>query len=292
MRNQVGFSSQCWIMAEAVCLWHLPPHPYQWASARKSSSQAGAQSLNWSLKMSKVGTVIGVDGCKDGWFYVELSEAGSSYGVVRHIDELLERASKDTCILIDIPIGLIDKGDAWRQCDAEARKLLGWPRLASVFRPPVRPALQEPNYQAASACNRRLSGKGLSKQAYAIAPKIQEVDDLLRRDSKARSIIREVHPELCFWGLSGGQPMEFNKKTTKGFEERMAVLSRHYPESQDLVEKAVVEFPRKRVAKDDIIDAMVAAVTGRMRSQWCTLPAEPQADAHRLPMEMVYVVAK
>ena len=49
---------------------------------------------------------------------------------------------------------------------------------------------------------------------------------LLRRDAKAREIVREVHPELCFWALNDRKPMCYSKraKARAGFDERMAVL--------------------------------------------------------------------
>ena len=51
-------------------------------------------------------------------------------------------------------------------------------------------------------------------------------------------------------------------------------------------------FPRNRVAKDDILDALAAAVTGWLagsgRGKLATLPSEPPKDAKGLPMEMVY----
>jgi len=42
------------------------------------------------------------------------------------------------------------------------------------------------------------------------------VDELLRGDGDARSRVREVHPEVCFWGLAGGLPMNVHKKDRDG----------------------------------------------------------------------------
>jgi len=67
-------------------------------------------------------------------------------------------------VAIDIPIGLPDAGP--RQADDLASAAVGarWP---SVFKTPVREALQAPDQVAAIAINRRLAGAGVSAQACA-----------------------------------------------------------------------------------------------------------------------------
>ena len=65
----------------------------------------------------------------------------------------LEIISDANSVLIDIPIGLLDKGPDERSCDKAARKLLG-KRASSVFPAPARQALDASDYQAALAVNR------------------------------------------------------------------------------------------------------------------------------------------
>src|SRR2546427_484467 len=60
--------------------------------------------------------------------------------------------------------------------------------------------------------------------AGAIVPKILEVDRLLRGHPARREIVREAHPELCFFFLNGGRPMREPKKTAGGQGERVALL--------------------------------------------------------------------
>ena len=68
----------------------------------------------------------------------------------------------------------------------------------------------------------------------------------------------------------------------------MDVLSKHYRDTVNIYNKALNEFLRKEVAKDDIVDAMAAAVTACCPDNLRTLPADPERDAKGLPMEMVY----
>jgi len=152
-------------------------------------------------------------------------------------------------LAIDIPIGLFDRP---RACDIAARKLLGLPRRSSVFPAPCRGALLASDHPAASACNRRITGKGLTIQAWRIAPKIKQVDDVLMCQQWAF----EVHPEVCFWALNGGNPMRYKKKSAGGAMERLTLLRRIFPK----IDVHLVSRPLG-VGKDDLLDAAVAAWT-------------------------------
>lgn len=243
--------------------------------------------------------VIGVDGCKAGWFAVRIEDGGRGEygaGVFPTVADLLASPWGDaSLILIDIPIGLPDsRGE--RACDKEARALLG-PRASSVFPVPGREALEEDRrahrHEAVSEANRRETGRGLSIQAFGIVPKIREVDDLMRgRGPAARPAIREIHPEVCFRALRGGRPMVHNKRKAAGRDERLGVLRALDPRADGVYGEALRRFPRKDVARDDILDALAAAITAvpavRAGAALPTLPAAPPRDAFGLPMEMVY----
>jgi predicted RNase H-like nuclease len=238
-------------------------------------------------------SVIGVDGCRAGWFYVRLTERGGiSFGVVPLLEHLLALDPLAEHILVDIPIGLRDTDGQARACDLAARKLLGSPRAASVFPSPIRAVLDAPDYDVARAQSRAITGKSPSRQAFGIFPKIREVDNLLQRSPAARSRVREAHPELCFYGLAGGRAMLHSKKTREGFEERLEVLSEHLPQAPRFVQSALAQFPRKDVARDDILDAAVCALVADKPAEWTTIPNPPEFDAVGLPMTMVYVVAQ
>jgi len=239
--------------------------------------------------MAAVRTFAGIDGCRAGWFCVIL--AGRSNGschVVPDADALARLICGVDCALIDIPIGLIDSGNGGRLCDREARRLLGPGRAASVFSAPARRTLDAPDYRVALELNRQATGRGLSKQAWNLVPKIREIDVLLQRRKALRGVLRECHPELCFRGLNGGRSMHYNKKRPEGRQERLAVLERYYPKTQALFRQASGEFPRSEVVFDDIIDAMVCAVTARSgRGRYRIVPVMPLRDGRGLRMEMV-----
>jgi predicted RNase H-like nuclease len=242
--------------------------------------------------MAQARTFVGIDGCRAGWFCVVLHARGNGSCHMapdgRAISELAARADS---VLIDIPIGLPDSGTDGRHCDREARRLLGRGRAASVFSAPARCTLAATGYPDALDLNRQASGRGLSKQAWNIVPKIREMDALLRGNRVLRGVVRECHPELCFWALNGEQAMQYNKKTQEGQLERLRVLTQYFPRSRAFFEQACDGFPRRQVARDDIIDAMVCAVTARCGfGRYRTLPSQPPQDGQGLTMEMVYCV--
>jgi len=109
----------------------------------------------------------------------------------------------------------------------------------------------------------------------------------------AREKIREIHPEVLFWALNGRRPMSQNKSRRAGFDERLQVLRRCFPRSDELVQEASSTFPRNMVARDDILDALAAAVTALVgNGHLSTIPEQPERDAFGLPMEMVYHSSK
>jgi predicted RNase H-like nuclease len=207
------------------------------------------------------------------------------FSIAQDLRPLFDRAGSTSLIAIDIPIGLPEHEP--RACDAEARRLLGWPRRASVFSPPVRQALHANTFSDALCINRKVGGIGISKQAFCIMPKIREVDVLMNRDRQ--HYIREVHPEVAFAQLEG-RPMLHNKKTLPGRAERIAALQKaglHI--SSEWLTGERFRLGASRIAPDDLVDALVCLITafhihtGRSQSLGRTV----QKDAKGLLMEIV-----
>lgn len=233
---------------------------------------------------------VGVDGCRVGWFAVGLASPDSwDLGVYQDFESLWATYSRAKLILIDIPIGLIDSGSDGRLCDSVARRYLGPGRASSVFTPPARPTLNMPDRPKASELNKSLTGRGITVQSWAIAPKIQQLDLFLRSNERAAKITREIHPEILFWALNGGQPMVNRKGRPIGYHERLEVLRRVFDPSDDIAESAVARYRRYEVARDDILDALAAAITGYLsQGELTSIPDPVQRDNFSLPMEMAY----
>jgi predicted RNase H-like nuclease len=65
-------------------------------------------------------------------------------------------------------------------------------------------------------------------------------------------------------------------------------LSRHYDRAEECFQWAREQYLVKEVATDDILDAMVGAVTAMQYPRLSTLPTNPVSDEEGIPMEIVY----
>lgn len=230
-------------------------------------------------------TALGIDGCRKGWFYFRKDTSGISHGLAESLSRLVESLPHGSRVSIDIPIGL---SDGTRACDSAARRLLAPLRSASVFPAPARASLAAASYDEAKVLNQAASGKKLSRQTFAILPKIREVDELLSVNRDARSMLRETHPELCFWAMNGGQPMVHSKKTEAGFAERLHLLKDHLPTAHSLIEHVLSAYRRKDVARDDIVDALACLVVAAAPAQRLRpVPADPLSDGHGIRMQIL-----
>lgn len=232
---------------------------------------------------------VGADSCKAGWFTVLLTEDNDwKVDVFPDVSSLWNKYSSASVILLDVPIGLRERGPEERLCDIEAQKLLSPKRRSSVFPAPCRQAISAKTYEEASNINKQMTGRRLSLQTWNIIPKIREVDILLSNDESARSRVREIHPEICFWALAG-HPMKHSKKKREGLLERTQVLQSIYPRTDDIIDHALSTYRRNEVARDDILDALSAAVTATVGvRELVSIPEAPEFDSQGLRMEMVY----
>ena len=197
-----------------------------------------------------ISRVLGVDACRAGWVAIAWSGREVQAYVHEDISGIAALAAADgpvAVIGIDIPIGLADS--AVRQADLLARKAAGV-RWASVFVTPVRGALAIDSYHEASVLNRRLTGGGISRQAFNLRDKILQVDDWLRR---APCPVVEVHPELSFGELAGA-PLTDSKSTWAGAVRRRQLLADAGIElSGDL------GLAGRQAGVDDVLDAAAVA---------------------------------
>lgn len=228
-------------------------------------------------------SVGGIDGCPAGWILARAT-ADTSVVTTRVFGDFVELldANQDLDVLaIDIPIGLPATGP--RPTDRAARALLG-PRASSVFPAPVRASLDAVSYQDASDRSFAVHGKRLSKQTFAILPKIREVDHALRSRVRDAERVFEIHPEVSFCVLNDDRPMVHPKRTGLGFTERLALVETHFPGAFDHSRRT---HSRSVAADDDILDALAALWTARRLGarQARAIPAgEVQYDGLGLPM--------
>ncbi len=211
---------------------------------------------------------VGVDGCRAGWVAVgvpvDVEHVRSSGGqaVVVLVAESFGEIRRwcdgigALAIGVDMPIGL--PADGARESDGLARRLLG-PRRSSFFPTPAHAVLTADSWDEALALSREASGKGISKQAFNLLPKVRQVRAAVEPNDQPR--FSEVHPETSFAVMAEAQgdvPLP-PKKTPEGKRLRRELLAANLGEE---ILQAITEHDRRSgVALDDVFDAAAAAWT-------------------------------
>jgi predicted RNase H-like nuclease len=234
--------------------------------------------------------LAGVDGCPGGWIAAFVRPAGDEgrLAVFTRFADVLTAAERPAIIAVDMPIGLPDRaGAGGRAAENAVRPLLG-ARQSSVFSVPSRAAIYAGDY--ADACRVALATseppRKVSKQLFNIAPKIREVDALLRAEPARIARVFEVHPELAFWRLNGERALSEPKKVKSRPHPPGLALRRELLRAAGLPAALVDAKPPKGAAEDDLLDALAcAAVARRLHAGRAKpFPDPPPRDAYGLPM--------
>lgn len=238
--------------------------------------------------MERFAGCVGVDGAKSGWIAVWWSGSALAWQVYTDARVLVDSHRGARVITVDIPIGLCERGG--RQADSLARAFVGGKRASSIFSTPVRGILDATSQPEASRRHRDIDGRGFGAQSFAILPKIRQWDELLSGDAQARQCVREIHPEVSFAALNGGQGhgLVDSKRTFAGAEARVTLLADVF--GRDAVMALVRSVPVRQAATDDVLDALVALWSAGRIASGCagSLPAPVLPDATGLPAAIWY----
>jgi len=234
--------------------------------------------------------LAGVDGCSGGWVAAFVRPAGDKgrLAVFARFAEVLAAPERPAIVAVDMPIGLPERaGGGGRAAENAVRPLLG-ARQSSVFSVPSRAAIYAADYPRACQVALETSEppRKVSKQLFNIAPKIREVDAVLRAEPQAVNRVYEVHPEVAFWRLNNEQALDQPKKVKSRPYPPGLALRRELLEAAKLSPALIAARPPKGAAEDDIIDALAcAAVARRLHANLARpFPDPPPRDAYGLPM--------
>jgi predicted RNase H-like nuclease len=234
--------------------------------------------LSSSLKFS----AVGIDGCRAGWVIAFQLGGEPVLALVKTLSELAPHLGRETTVMIDMPIGLLNDASS-RYCDALARERLRPYRSSSIFGVPPRAVTRISDYTQANALSRKLTGKGLSKQSFYLFPKIRELDDWLVNPER-QGEWWECHPEVAFAQLNRGVAVKASKKSEEGQAERVSLLA-DLPGVNKALERASENYKRKDLLPDDCIDALVCLLTAeRDQHHRILMPATPDTDERGLTM--------
>jgi predicted RNase H-like nuclease len=232
--------------------------------------------------------LAGVDGCPAGWIvcFVQPQRDTVRIRIVPRFADILAAPEAPAVVAVDIPIGLPESAClGGRAAENAVRPLLGG-RQSSVFSVPSRAAIVAADYAEACRIARATSTppRAVSKQLYMIAPKIREVDAVLRTGPAVAAHVFEVHPELAFWRLNGDTALREPKKVKGKCHEAGLALRRRLLAAAGC--PAAESTPPRGAGPDDLIDALACAMIARRLQAGTAVPFPdpPQRDAHGLPM--------
>ncbi len=234
--------------------------------------------------------LAGIDGCPGGWIAAFVRPAGEEgrLAIFARFAEVLAAPDRPALVAVDMPIGLPEQsGLGGRAAENAVRPLLG-ARQSSVFSVPSRAAVYAADY--AQACRVALATseppRKVSKQLFNIAPKIREVDAVLRTDPALAARVFEVHPELAFWRLNGERPLAEPKKVKSRPHPPGLALRRALLRAAGLPPALIDANRPQGAADDDLIDALACAAMARRLHAGLArpFPDPPPRDAHGLPM--------
>ncbi len=234
--------------------------------------------------------LAGVDGCPAGWV-AALVRPASEEARVRVVPGFADVASAPEApgiVAVDVPIGLPARiGPGGRGPEAAVRPLLG-ARQSSVFSVPSRAAIYAESFGEACRIGFMNSEppRKISKQLFMIAPKIREVDTLLRENPALAPNVFEVHPEVAFWRLNGNRALEEPKKIRGVPHGPGLVLRRRLLIEAGLPASCVEAVPPKGARADDLLDALAcAAIARRLYAGTARpFPDPPGRDEFGLPV--------
>jgi len=225
--------------------------------------------------------VIGIDGCKAGWFAVWHSQDETiETAIFPSISNLKDFFVEFNQFIIGIDMPVILSEVMPREADQLARKLLS-KKASSVFTAPTPKMLDQPNYEKACLISKNLIGKSMSLQSWYLFPKIKDVQTILHYKNIK---VFEIHPELSFRAMNNQKVILESKKTNEGFEIRKSLLDKHFLDFNfDVIRN---KYQKKDVMDDDILDALVVLWSAKriVNNQALYLPKIPEKQN----MQIVY----
>ncbi|HEY0520996.1 MAG TPA: DUF429 domain-containing protein [Ilumatobacteraceae bacterium] len=229
-------------------------------------------------------TLGGIVPCPGGWLIVPARLAGVTVNaeepeVVRSLVEVLEYKPKFDAAAIYAPIGFYeDAAGPYRPCDAEARDMVGWPRVVGVRPMPCRAALRARTRE----------------EAREIEPWL--TNDDFRRFKWWREAEREIqpfhqrmffaaHPDLSFTSLNGDEPLNTSPFHPEGVLQRMELLREKLPGVEDVI----LRLPPAGAGQLHLMQACALVWTARRAAgrAMSRLPMDPNWDEAGMRMELV-----
>lgn len=229
-------------------------------------------------------TIAGVTPCPGGWLVLPGRLAGVTVVaeeafVVRSLMEVLDYRPTFNFGAINIPFGYPDQpGERYRQCDQEARDLVGWPRVVTIRPVPSRAALFAESRE----------------RALELEPWLTRND--FRRFKWMREAATEIAPfhsrsfysgnaDLSFQHMNGDERLKTSPYHRDGQVERLELIRAKLPSVDDVVSRV----PPDGAGLVHMYNAAAMLWTARRASGRAIsrLPLDPEWDDQGIRIELV-----
>ena len=222
--------------------------------------------------------VAGVKPCSGGWLVAAAKLHGTTFApeaprVIETFVDVLDQRPGFAAIAVGVPIGYLDKFESGgRDCDREARRLLGFRRGSAVRSAPIRRQLEEESTNL----------DGLDAVTRKLLPRYREV--AIEMQPYRQRTVYEVHPEISFFQLNDDVPLRWSKRTAAGQQERREILARRIPGGERIYDAKITRVPASH-----LLDVAAFMWTARriFAKAAARIPMDPQWDEEGLRMEIV-----
>ena len=228
--------------------------------------------------------IAGTTPCPGGWLVLPARLAGvttvaEEAFVLPTLMEVLDYRPKFDFMAVNIPFGYPEKPQGqFRQCDEEAREMVGWPRRVSLRPVPSRPALFAKS----------------RKEAIELEPWLTKNDFRhFRWMKEAATEIQPFHSRsvysgnaaLSFQHMNGDKPLKSSPYHEDGRRERLEMIREKLPGVDDVIER----IPPEGAGQVHMYEAAAMLWTARRASGRAIsrLPLDPEWDEGGIRIELV-----
>jgi predicted RNase H-like nuclease len=229
-------------------------------------------------------TLGGIVPCPGGWLIVPARLAGVTVNaeepeVVRTLLDVLEYKPKFDAAAIYAPVGFNeDPVGPYRPCDAEARDLIGWPRVVGVTPMPSRAALRARTREAARQIEPWLTNSDFRRFKWWREAE-REFQPFHQRSFFA------AHPDLSYTAMNGDEPLTTSPFHPEGVVQRVNLLRERMPGVEDVV----MRVPPPGAGQLHLLQGCALVYTARRAAGRAIsrLPMDPTWDEAGMRMELV-----
>jgi len=229
-------------------------------------------------------TLGGIVPCPGGWLIVPARLAGVTVNaeepeVVRTLLDVLEYKPKFDAAAIYAPVGFNEEPvGPYRPCDAEARELIGWPRVVGVTPMPSRAALRARTREAARLIEPWLTNSDFRRFKWWREAE-REFQPFHQRSFFA------AHPDLSYTAMNGDEPLTTSPFHPEGVVQRVNLLRERMPGVEDVV----MRVPPPGAGQWHLLQGCALVYTARRAAGRAIsrLPMDPTWDEAGMRMELV-----